>query len=453
VQHKKRGRPRLRDDRDFVRPEEGRQPPSLTASAPVASAPEPFSRHEPYATSHFHHAAEPSYVPGRVAQRTDSVAGPHPLAVASPTLQDRFSSTGSHTGSLPSPYTAGPDPGHPSLPVAFLNLDLVVQKSNQAFQDLITFLGNVEGKHLGEMLDPRQNESLQRLRNELRDERDDREPTYMAPITPLGHDPMRVAMESVVDKDVDRISQGFTDRPTVMSFRLPNSQYQSLQTQVRLAKTSLYFVTLVVHTPPRPTSLPHPAHSVALQAPAHAPQPMPAPTPLSARNYTPQQVRPPSSASSAPSSPYFNFSFARTSLPTFSPNSYAGSPTYAYSPSTGPESSYFPAFRPHSQSAAQLSPYSTMSRPGSVTSDPLREPNRPVRLEGLHLPPIRTGPAPLGSPLHLSSSQSASTQGAMERERERDRVRRRGSTSSADKPSETDGSGKRRRLTIHEVLE
>jgi hypothetical protein len=96
-----------------------------------------------------------------------------------------------------------------------------------------------------------------------------------------------------------------------------------------------------------------------------------------------------------------------------------------------------------------------MSRPGSVTSDPLREPNRPVRLEGLHLPPIRTGPAPLGSPLHLSSSQSASTQGAMERERERerDRVRRRGSTSSADKPSETDGSGKRRRLTIHEVLE
>lgn len=447
MQHKKRGRPRLRDDRDFVRPDEGRQPPNLTASAPVASAPEAFHRQDPYATPRFHPAAEPSYAPGRVAQRTDSVAGPHPPAIASST-QDRFSNTGSHTGPLPSPYAAGPDPGHPSLPVAFLNLDLVIQKSNQAFQDLIAFLGNVGDKHLGEMLEPRQNESLLRLRNELRDERDDREPAYMAPITPLGHDPMRVAMESVVDKDVDRISQGFTDRPMVLSFRLPNNQYQSLQTQIRLAKTSLYFVTLVVHTPPRPARLLHPAQHTAPQAP---PQPMPAPTPLPARNYTPQQVRPPSSASSAPSSPYFNFSFARTSLPTFSPNSYAGSPTYAYSPTTGPESSYFPAFRPHSQSATQLSPYSTMSRPGSVTSDPLREPNRPARLDGLHLPPIRTGPAPLGSPLHLPSSQSASTQGAMERER--DRVRRRGSTSSADKPSETDGSGKRRRLTIHEVLE
>ncbi|CAN9157004.1 unnamed protein product [Alternaria sp. RS040] len=64
------------------------------------------------------------------------------------------------------------------LPVVYLNLDLVIQKANQAFADLVSFLGDIRGKHLGDLLEAQQNESMQRLRNELRDERDEREPTY-----------------------------------------------------------------------------------------------------------------------------------------------------------------------------------------------------------------------------------------------------------------------------------
>lgn len=344
----------------------------------------------------------------------------------------------------------GPDLAYQSLPIAFLNLDLVIQKSNQAFQDLTSFLGSVGGKDLGELLEPRQHEALQRLRSDLRDERDEREPAYMAPITPMGYDPMRSVMDAVADRDVEHVSHGFTDRPIFLSYRLPNGQYQSLQTQIRLAKTSLYFVTLVVRTaPPKPLGRPLLTQQLAPPTSIHASQSISAPTPLPTRagHYTPQQARPPSSASSAPNSPYsFSFSSVRTSLPTFSPNSYTSSPTYGYSPTAGPEAGYFPNYH-HPQSAAHAPSYPSAPRTGSVTSDPLRELNRSTRMDGLQLPPIRTGPAPLGSPLHLSAIHSA-TDG------ERERVRRRESSSSADKRPDTPGeAGKRRRLNIREVLE
>lgn len=442
--HKKRGRPRLRDDRDFNRPEQARQLPEQSLAA--ASRPrsrEAYEQQAPFTVPHSHRAADIPHT--TVAQRGNSIPNVGASSVAA-----RPQSVGSYGGVSATPYGVGPDLAYQSFPIAFLNLDLVIQKSNQAFQDLTCFLGNVGGKDLGELLEPRQNDALQRLRSDLREERDEREPAYMAPITPLGHDPMRSVMESVADRDVEQVSHGFTDRPMFLSYRLPNGQYQSLQTQIRLAKTSLYFVTLVVRTPSLKTlGPPLLTQQLAPPTPAHASQSMSAPTPVPTRtgHYTPQQARPPSSASSAPNSPYsFSFSSVRTSLPNFSPNSYASSPTYGYSPTAGPEAGYFPTYHPP-QSAGHTPSYPSAPRTGSVTSEPLRELNYSARMEGLQLPPIRTGPAPLGSPLHLATAQGAT-------DSDRERVRRRESSSSADKRSDTPGeAGKRRRLNIHEVLE
>ncbi|KZM22744.1 uncharacterized protein EKO05_0001515 [Ascochyta rabiei] len=444
VLHKKRGRPRLRDDRDFTRPDEGRQQPdrSLGSSLPVTDA---FAHQAPHPASHPHPHRVVDSPHTSVAQRENSI----PSVVAS-SIGGRTQQISSYGGMSAPSYAMGPDLAYQSLPVAFLNLDLVIQKSNQAFQDLVSFLGNVVGKHLGELLETRHAEGLQRLRNELRDERDEREPTYMAPITPIGHDPMRSVMDSVADRDVEHVSHGFTDRPIFLSYLLPNGQYQSLQTQIRLARTSLYFVTMVVRTAPsRPLGPPLLTQQLAPPAPIHALQSMSAPTPVPSRtgHYTPQQARPPSSASSAPNSPYsFNFSSVRTSLPSFSPTSYASSPTYGYSPTAGPEASYFPTYHPP-QSAAHATPYASVPRTAPATSEPLHELNRSARLEGLQLPPIRTGPAPLGSPLHLATSHSTI-------DSDRERGRRRESSSSVDKRPDTPGeAGKRRRLNIHEVLE
>jgi hypothetical protein len=412
----------------------------LMVGATPASIPESFAHQAPFPVSHSNRASDPV--------RMMDIPHVNPQSIPS--------STGSQIGALggvsASPYPAGPNSAYQTMPVAFLNLDLMVQKSNQVFRELFDFLGDVRGQHLGDLLEPRQNESLQRLRNELRDERNEREPAYMAPITPVGHDPLRPVLESLVDRDVDRVSHGFTDRPMHLSFRLRDGQFQSVQVRVRLAKTSMYFVTLVVLLPPRPSGPPLLTQQLAPPTPLRTSQTMSAPTTAPMRDFTPHHVRPLSATSSAPSSPYFNFSAVRTSLPGFSPSSYNSSPLYGYSPTAGPESGYFPTIQPPSQpGAAYPSPYAQApSRNPSITSEPLHAANRPARLEGLQLPPIRTGPAPLGSPLHLESSASASASAT-----ERELIRRRVSSPNNDeRRHETPETGsKRRRLGIHEVLE
>ena len=347
--------------------------------------------------------------------------------------------TASFSGVSARPYSAGSNLTYQSLPVAFLDLDLVVQKTNQAFQDLTTFLGDPRGKTLAELLESRQQDVLQQIRGDLRMERDEREPAYMAPITPVGQDPMQSVMQGVADKDVDQVSHGYTDRPVLLNFRLPNGQYQSLQTQIRLAKTSLYFVTLVVHTPPRQAGPPLLTKQLAPPTPIRSSQTMSAPTNAPSREFGSYGLRPASSAGSAPTSPYFNFNTVRTSLPTVSSSSYGSSPSYGYSPTAGPEQGYFPTYQPPSQPGAYPSSYQPASRTNSVASEAQRGAAHPARLEGLQLPPIRpirTAPA-LGSPLAQDFGENA-------------RVRRR---ASAESRPETPDASKRRRLNIHEVLE
>ncbi|KAF2131413.1 hypothetical protein P153DRAFT_286118 [Dothidotthia symphoricarpi CBS 119687] len=444
VQHKKRGRPRLRDDREFARPEQGRQASSQLLGVVPALASEAFTHQTPYSTLHSHRASDLPRTLVGITQEDSNISNirPPPSLSSGGSLSNSVSS---YSGVSSTPYSTGPNLAYQSSPVAFLNLDLVIQKSNQAFQDLVSFLGDVQGKNLGDLVEPRQNEVLQLLRNKLRDERDEREPAYMAPITPVGQDPMRSVMESVEDRDVERVSQGFTDRPIALHFRLRTGQYQSFQTHVRLAKTSLYFATLVVRTPPRSVGPPLLTHHIP---PTPARGSMSAPTTAPPRDYTPQQIRPPSSASSTSASPYLSFSSVRTSLPAFSPSSYGSSPSYNYSPGGGPEQSYFPTMQPPSQPGAYPTAYPPASQPRtqSVTSESLRQLNRPARLESLQLPPIRTGAAPLGSPLHLESSHSAA-------EGEQTRVRPRESPPAVESRPASPDAHKRRRLNIHEVLE
>lgn len=436
VQHKKRGRPRLRDDKEFSRGEEGRQAPTQLLGALPASGSSPYAHHSAFPATQ--HSSEAHGALRRPSQAQESLSSAHPPPIISSTGR-RGTAVSSYGGTAGSPYSPAQTLAYQSLPVAFLNLDLVIQKSNPAFQDLIAFAGDLRGKSLLDLVELQHNEVLGRLRNDLRDERDEREPTYMAPITPIGQDPMQAVMQSVSEQDVDSVSHGFTDRPIVLNFHLGQGQYHPLQTLIRLAKTSLYFVTLVVHT--RQAAAPRLlTQQLAPPTPVHASQTLSAPTVGPTRDFTPQAVRPPSSASSAPTSPYLNFSAVRTSLPNISPSSYGNSSSYSYSPTTGSEQGYFPTIRPPTKPDSYPSPYPPVSRTASVTSDSLRELARPSRLDGLQLPPIRTGPGLMGSP-------------SMDSMRDRERTRPRESPSSAEQGPETPETGKRRRLNIHEVLQ
>jgi hypothetical protein len=397
------------------------------------SGPDALGLQSPFTT--VPRAAEPYRALASTRDEETSKIRLQPAAITIP----HPSRVGSFSGVAASPYSGVPNLVYQSLPVAFLDLDLVVQKTNQAFQDLIGFLGDACGKSLVELLEKRQHDVLQQLRTELRMERDEREPTYMAPITPVGQDPMQPVMQSVADKDVDQVSHGFTHRSTLLDFRLPNGQYQSFQTQIRLAKTSLYFVTLVVHIPPRPAGPPLLTKQLAPPTPIRSSQTMSAPTNVPPGEFGTYALRPSSSAGSAPTSPYFNFKTVRTSLSTISSSSYGGSPSYGYSPTAGPEQGYFPTYQPLSQPGAYPSTYQPVSRTNSIASEAQRGAAHPVRLEGLQLPPIRTTPA-LGSPLAQDFGDNA-------------RLRRRASPSSAEARPNTPDTGKRRRLNIYEVLE
>ncbi|PVI02048.1 hypothetical protein DM02DRAFT_523742 [Periconia macrospinosa] len=445
VQHKKRGRPRLRDDKEFGRTEEARTPAQISTQL---LGPLPLSTPEPYGQQSQFPSLHRTPESHRVLASSRDDRQP---SLTTPT-GGHSSRVGSYASEVAPLYATGQNlPSH-ALPIAFLNLDLVVQKSSQSFQDLVSFLGDVRGKSLAYFLESRQSDVLHRLRTELRDERDEREPTYMAPITPVGSDPMQAAMQSVSERDVEQVSQGFTDRPFLLNFRLPNNQHQTLQTQIRLAKTSLYFVTLVVHTPPRPAGPPLLTQQLAPPTPTHASQTMSAPTNAPSREFgSYSSRRPSSSASSAPTSPYYNFSSVRTSLPAISSNSFGSSPSYGYPPTVGPEQGYFPTYQPPSQPGAYSSGYQPAPRTGSMASEPPFQPqsaaDRSARLEGLQLPPLRTMPvpAPLASPLGQEFGEGA-------RDRE-PRVKRRESPLSAESHPDTPDTGKRRRLNIHEVLE
>lgn len=397
------------------------------------SGPDPLAQQPPFGT--IQRAPEPYRVLASSREEENSKPRLQPPTITT----TQTSHVGGYSEVASSPYSAGPNLSYQSLPVVFLDLDLVIQKTNQAFQDLVGFLGDSRGKPLVELLETRQHEVLQQLRTELRMERDEREPAYMAPITPVGQDPMQPVMQSVADKDVDRVSQGATHRSLLLTFRLPNGQYQSLQSQVRLAKTSLYFVTMVIHPPPRPVGPPLVTKQLAPPTPIRSSQTMSAPTNAPSGELGAYAFRPASSAGSAPTSPYFNFKSVRTSLPTISSSSYGGSPSYGYSPTAGPEQGYFPTYQPPSQPGAYPSGYQPASRANSIASEAQRGAPHPARLEGLQLPPIRTTPA-LGSPLAQDFGETT-------------RLRRRASPSSAGARPDSPDTGKRRRLNIHEVLE
>ncbi|KAF2018986.1 hypothetical protein BU24DRAFT_476023 [Aaosphaeria arxii CBS 175.79] len=430
VQHKKRGRPRLRDDKDFGRAEEGRPPPTQLLGSLSSPAQDTYGQQSPFQSQHR------TTDPLRTIQRTGGSSEDLSTAHSQQSVGGHASNVAAYNATPSSPYASGPNASYQSLPVAFLNLDLVVLKSNQAFQDLVSFLGDTRGKNLSDLLEARQLDVLHRMRNELREERDEREPAYMAPITPIGQNPL----DTIAERDVDQVSQGYTKRPFLLNFRLPNGQHQSLQTQIRLAKTSLYFVTLVVHTPPRSTGPALLTQQLAPTTPLHASHSPSAAAVTPRGEYGPPPIRPASSASSAPTSPYFSLNTVRTSLPAIGSSGYGNSPSYNYSPTAGPDQGYFPTIQPPSQPSGYPSPYPPpISRSGSLASVPMRESNQSSRLEGLQLPPIRTTSTQALQSPRLAEASDAS------------RVRPRDSPISAERP-DTPETGKRRRLNLQEVL-
>lgn len=224
-------------------------------------------------------------------------------------------------------------------PMALLNLDLHIIKTNAAFNSLFGQY-DLRGRELAELVESHHVETLHRLRGELREERDAREPSYMPPIFGPRE---RETVQNIEEDDLDRISHGYTDRVFTWRFSSVFGQPQEVRVRVRLAKTSIFFVSLAL--PPFPQSQAQPPPSEPQQqqqqqryppvfatpvAPQRSSRPpsRAAPTPMSEYAYPPYGQSSPLAVSEphSPYSGYFSLHGMTASLPPTAPTA----PSYSY---------------------------------------------------------------------------------------------------------------------------
>ncbi|KZF23124.1 hypothetical protein L228DRAFT_104826 [Xylona heveae TC161] len=227
VQHKKRGRPRLRDERD--RSSEGG-----SQNVPQQSTGPPLLPQEQFATN------SPSFQRLQSefdAKRTQSVP-----------FQERKG-----FGSPQSQAVAPPELRSAVIATALLSLDLVIASYDQAFQEAIAPGADMRGLSLMDLVAEHDRPSLQNLRRELRDERDTREPAYLAPIygstelATIGSIPLQEALSSTA---------AYQERIDTFNFNFSGSTPRRLQARICLAKTIPFFAVVSLYLPPDPRLAP-----------------------------------------------------------------------------------------------------------------------------------------------------------------------------------------------------
>lgn len=214
---------------------------------------------------------------------------------------------GEPSGVVPTPQPAlasmpaqAPDPisQQPLVPIAFLDLDLIILKANSTFQQLFANVQNLHGRRFTEIARATERDSFQTVRNRLREEREAKDPAYLPPIERPGHDPL----PEIREQDIEEVTRGFQDRTHFWTYNCPGEP--TLPTRIRLARTSVYFA--VVMLPPLPQ-----AGIVPTQALGPPPNVLPSP-----RMGPPLQIispfldapltQRPTMAQTAPPSPYYH---------------------------------------------------------------------------------------------------------------------------------------------------
>ena len=433
--HKKRGRPRLREDTDFrVDTTAHQERPSTSGSAtglPTGERPVAAMRHRRGES---------------LRTLRSSISSASGVSVTSPTSYGRPSSRSIET-------VYGLPPQSMVIPTAFLDLDLVIVKANSAFQNLFAGVQDIRGRRLGDIARPTDADSFQAVRNMLREEREEKEPHYLPPILQHGHDPLN----GTTERDLDDVTRGFEDRRYMWTYTLHGGLEQTLSTRVRLAKSSAYFVTL---------ALPSLPIAQVFAVPGQGPPSTTLPSPISLTG--PIQAMPPPldpllisrgpPAQSAPPSPFYSYHNQRP-FSQSSATSAASSSSRTYPPPPAQMHS-------HAQYTQQREPFPQLRSPpiypqyggelGSMAapSDPFASRFAAARRLSAPLPPLTE---PLGPPLlpqQGTGIQTMSQQPQQPRQQQglvQSGAMRQESASSSDSAKETLKSPRKRRRTGMEI--
>ncbi|KAI1334880.1 hypothetical protein F5Y15DRAFT_409445 [Xylariaceae sp. FL0016] len=241
VQHKKRGRPRLREDREprfdtgrFAHPSDPtiRRPVSLysPASAAVSSFDDPLRRSQSYRVLK--------------SQPSDPVA---------PRFLQRGSAADANV--FPPPLSI-PIPARTPEPVAFLTTDLEIAKASSTFFDMIG-VQSLVGQRLSDLITVPERERVGSLQRALQDEQARKEPNYLPPI--YGKQEAERVIQALPFSS-ESISRYQLDRQDFFTFVAADGQPRPYPIRIGLAKEdSIYFVVLWLQPPTRP--FPHPSPS------------------------------------------------------------------------------------------------------------------------------------------------------------------------------------------------
>ncbi|KAF3350353.1 hypothetical protein VdG2_01489 [Verticillium dahliae VDG2] len=252
VQHKKRGRPRLRDDREgryapstYPHPQDAaiRRPLSLYSSGgPVSGYDDPLWRVNSY----------------RILKSQQS----EPIA---PRYLERASA--SEANMYPPPLAI---PSSAAEPVAFLNLDMEVVKASPTFMDAIG-ISNIRGRALFDLVTPSERTKVQGHQLVLQEERSRKDPMYLPPI--FGKQEEERVFETL-RFDAEELARIQMDRRDMLAFAAPGGQLRSFLVRFGSAKRdSTYFIALMLVLPPGDpyaTTSPH-AREVHYGYPTHQP--------------------------------------------------------------------------------------------------------------------------------------------------------------------------------------
>ena len=237
VQHKKRGRPRLRDEdnsRGTGYGGEYAHPQLYPAQSDAIGMEDPSQRSQYRPVSYRELRSQPN-------SPYDGIQDVRPALGRG--ILPGFSTVGS------SRDISNTDPGGAMIrrlpevnPTALLTLDFIVSQSNFAFIDALALPTQVGGKALKDLVIPSEKEKIKQLQNRLQTEMHNSMQTPY--LRPLGNEyPTGTSPE---EQDLFESTMGFQPRNEYWTFRLPNGQSRGFPISISLAKTNAYFVVLTL---------------------------------------------------------------------------------------------------------------------------------------------------------------------------------------------------------------
>ncbi|QSZ30277.1 hypothetical protein DSL72_004799 [Monilinia vaccinii-corymbosi] len=364
VQHKKRGRPRLRDERDSTRyegPGSNYAPPADTMRRPLSMfTAGDVSISTPYADAQRNNGYRVLKSQGGNPMGHSMVPTPinnNPYGDAMPTNQRM------------TPYEPA---------CAFLTMEMQIAKTTQAFSGVVG-AHSVVNRKLHDIVSVSDRDKIYRLQRGFEDERRSRDPSYLPPIFSKEEEDRVIQSLTFSPSEIGQLR---TDRGEVFTFQTPDGQQRGFHVQLGLAKKeSIYFVLLVVHIPTTPQPY---------QQSSSSPYSRESGSRDSTYGFqTPSQL--PYASQTPGTSPFMtNPAFSGDMLAYRTPGSLGQNVSMSNNTPSYPQ----PQARPE-YSQAQLNYQAPMVEVLSTQSQPQPQPQAQTqRVSDLQLPPIR-GPAPV----------------------------------------------------------